>query len=125
MDIQYLLFLQKIREICGGVMDSFLLKVTALGEQMVTFLLLAFIYWCVDKKAGQRMGLNVSLACTWNQFIKWKCKIERPWVRDERIVPVQGALAGAGGYSFPSGHTSRVTAVWGTLGAFFGKARSV
>lgn len=123
MDIQYLLFLQKIREICGGVMDSFLLKVTALGEQMVTFLLLAFIYWCVDKKAGQRMGLNVSLACTWNQFIKWKCKIERPWVRDERIVPVQGALAGAGGYSFPSGHTSRVTAVWGTLGAFFWKSK--
>lgn len=121
MDIQYLLFLQKIREICGGVMDSFLLKITVLGEQTITFLLLAFVYWCVDKKAGQRMGLNVSLACTWNQFIKWKCKIERPWVRDERIVPVQGALAGAGGYSLPSGHTSRVMAVWGTLGAYLWK----
>lgn len=123
MDIQYLLFLQKIREICGGVMDSFFLKVTALGEQTVTFLFLAFIYWCVDKKAGQRMGLNVSLACTWNQFLKWKCKIERPWVRDERIVPVKGALAGAGGYSFPSGHTSRVTAIFGTLGAYLWKSK--
>lgn len=123
MDIQYLLFLQKIRELCGEVMDSFLLEVTALGEQTVTFLLLSFVYWCIDKRAGQRMGLNVALACTWNQFIKWKCKIERPWIRDERIVPVQGALAGAGGYSFPSGHTTRVTAVWGALGAYLWKSK--
>lgn len=107
--------------------DSFLLKATELGEQTITFLLLALIYWCVDKQAGVRMAFNVSIGCTWNQFIKWKCRIDRPWVRDERIVPVQEAIAGAGGYSFPSGHTSRATAVWGALGAFLwkGKKRSL
>lgn len=62
------------------------------------------------------MALNVSVACTWNQFIKWKCRIDRPWIRDDRIIPVQQALAGAGGYSFPSGHTQRAAAVWGALG---------
>ena len=88
MDIQYLLFLQNIREMFGGVLDSFMLKATELGEQTITFLVLAFIYWCVDKHTGVLMAFNVSIACTWNQFIKWKCRIERPWVRDERIVPV-------------------------------------
>ncbi|MCM1231022.1 MAG: phosphatase PAP2 family protein [Ruminococcus flavefaciens] len=116
MDIEYLLFLQKIREAFGGVLDGFMLKATALGESTITFLLLAFVYWCVDKHAGQAMAFNVSIACTWNQFLKWACRIDRPWIRDERIIPVQAAIAGAGGYSFPSGHTARAAAVWGALG---------
>lgn len=119
MDIQYLLFLQKLRELSGGVFDSFILHITSLGEAVITFLLLALIYWCVDKRTGQLMALNVSIACTWNQFIKRVCKIERPWVKDERIIPVQKALENAGGYSFPSGHTQRATAVWGALGQGF------
>lgn len=119
MDIQYLLFLQNLRELSGGVFDSFILHITSLGEAVITYLLLALIYWCVDKRTGQLMALNVSIACTWNQFIKRVCKIERPWVKDERIVPVQAALANAGGYSFPSGHTQRATAVWGSLGQGF------
>lgn len=123
MDIEYLLLLQKIRELFGGVLDSFMLKATALGESTVTYLLLAFVYWCVDKRIGQVMALNVSAACTWNQFIKWKCRVERPWVRDERIIPVQKAIAGAGGYSFPSGHTTRAAAVWGTLGVSLWKSK--
>lgn len=118
MDIQYLLALQKIRDMLGGALDSFMLNVTALGEQTITFLVLALIYWCVDKHAGQLMALNVSIACTWNQFIKGICRIERPWIRDERIIPVSEALPGAGGYSFPSGHTQRAMAVWGSLGVF-------
>lgn len=118
MDIQYLLLLQNLREATGGILNSFFLGITALGEQPFTFLLLAFIYWCVDKRAGQRMALNVSVACTLNQFVKWKCRVERPWIRDGRILPVSQALSGAGGYSFPSGHTQRAAAVWGALGAF-------
>lgn len=123
MDIEYLLFLQQIRELFGDVLDTFMLQATTLGESTITFLLLAFVYWCVDKRMGQVMALNVSVACTWNQFIKWKCRIDRPWVRDERIIPVQKAVAGAGGYSFPSGHTARATAVWGSLGVLLWKSK--
>lgn len=118
MDIEYLLILQKLRELSGGVLDSLMMRTTALGEQIITFLALSFIYWCVDKRAGRLMAFNVSVACTWNQYTKWKCRVERPWVRDARIVPVSAALSGAGGYSFPSGHTSRAAAVWGSLSAF-------
>lgn len=116
MDIKYLLFLQKVREAFGAIGDELFLDISVLGESLLTFLLLAFVYWCVNKRAGQLMALNVSIACTWNQFIKNVCKVERPWVRDERIVPVEPAIAGAGGYSFPSGHTQRAAANWGALG---------
>lgn len=116
MDITYLLILQKLREATGAVADGLFLNITAMGEGLITYLVMAFVYWCVDKRAGQLMALNVSFASTFNQFIKNICKIERPWVRDERIAPVEAAVPGAGGYSFPSGHTQRGCAVWGALG---------
>lgn len=113
MDINYLLFLQELRNASGGIFDSFVLSLTALGEASITWGLLALVYWCIDKRAGQLMALNVSFASTLNQGLKNIFKIERPWVRDERVVPVQSALSHAGGYSFPSGHATRGTAVWG------------
>ncbi len=113
MDINYLLFLQQIRTLTGGIFDSLVLALTSLGEAAITWGLLALVYWCVDKRTGQLMALNVSFASTLNQGIKNIFKVERPWGRDERIAPVSAALSHAGGYSFPSGHTTRGTAVWG------------
>lgn len=116
MDINYLLYLQQIRTATGGIFDSLILALTTLGEASISWGLLALVYWCVDKRAGQLMALNVSFASTINQGLKNILKIERPWVQDSRIVPVEKALSHAGGYSFPSGHTTRATAVWGALG---------
>lgn len=113
MDLNYLLLLQTIREAFGGVFDSYMLKITSFAETLPTFLFLAGIYWCVDKRMGQCMGWNTALACTWSQFLKAVCKIDRPWVRDGRIHPVEAAVPAASGYSFPSGHTARAVASWG------------
>ena len=113
MDISYLLFLQRLREAVGGILDGFMLEITSMAESVPTFLLLAGIYWCIDKRTGQLMGWNTALACTWSQFLKAACRIDRPWIRDSRVHPVEAAVAAAGGYSFPSGHTARAVASWG------------
>lgn len=113
MDISYLLFLQRLREAAGGILDGFMLEITSMAESVPTFLLLAGIYWCMDKRTGQLMGWNTALACTWSQFVKAFCRIDRPWLRDTRVRPVEAAVASAGGYSFPSGHTARAIASWG------------
>ena len=112
----YLLLLQNIRNITLGVLDSFMLEITALGETLVTFLLLSAIYWCVDKRIGQLMAWNIAIACWLNQWMKKLWKIDRPWVRDSHVVPVEEAVAGAGGFSMPSGHTTRTVATWGAAG---------
>lgn len=117
MDVSYLLFLQKAREATGEIYTDMALTFTFLGETTAAYLILAWIYWCVDKSAGQVMAFHTALACTYNRFLKNILKIARPWNRDSRIVPVQEAIANAGGYSFPSGHTARATAIWGSLGA--------
>lgn len=116
MDIEYLLFLQNLRELSDGVFDSFMLKMTEFGEPALVFLLLAFIYWCVDKRAGQLMGLNFSVACAWNDVFKKAFGVERPWVRDGRIEPVSEAMADAGGFSMPGSHSTRAVVAWGPLG---------
>ena len=121
MDINYLLFLQEVRTLTGGIFDSTILSLTKLGEASIAWGLLALVYWCVDKRAGQLMALNVSFASTVNQGLKSILKIERPWIQDSRVQPVEAALGHAGGYSFPSGHTTRATAVWGALARQFWK----
>lgn len=116
MDIQYLLFLQNLREMSGHVFNAFFIEITTYSEALIAFLLLGMVYWCIDKRTGAWMAFNVAISCTWNQVVKNICRIDRPWVRDERIKPVEEAIAAAAGYSFPSGHTQRAVATWGTLG---------
>ncbi len=111
----YLLFLQNIRLLFAGVFDDFFLAVTNLATPLVTFLLLSAIYWCVDKRLGQLMAMNVSLASWLNQWLKLILRVDRPWIRDTRLTPVEEALEGAGGYSMPSGHTTRAMATWGSF----------
>jgi hypothetical protein len=41
----------------------------------------------------------------------------RPWIRDARILPAGDAIATAGGYSFPSGHTTTATPIYGSFAA--------
>ncbi len=116
IDINYLLLLQNLREASAGVLNDFMMQISAFAELKFTFLVLAFVYWCIDKRAGQLMAFNVSVACWFNQWIKKLLHVERPWIKDGRIAPVEDAIAGAGGYSMPSGHTTRATANWGVLG---------
>lgn len=125
MHTTYLLILQTIRELFGGIFDGFMCQITVLAEGTVTFLVMAAVYWCIHKRTGQLMAWNVAIACTLNQFLKAVCKVERPWVRDERIHPVEAALPAASGYSFPSGHTTRALAVYGSAGLSARKHRGV
>lgn len=116
MDIQYLLLLQNLRALSGDVFDAFFIEITTYSEALIAFLLLGMVYWCIDKHTGSWMAFNVAVSCTWNQVVKNICRIDRPWVRDERVKPVEEAITAATGYSFPSGHTQRAVATWGTLG---------
>ena len=116
MDITILLYLQQFREATLGVFDSLFLHITTFGEDMLLFLGSAGIYWCVNKRVGFLMCFHYHLANYLNQFIKLTACVNRPWIRNSRIHPVEGAMSGATGYSFPSGHTAKATAVWGSLG---------
>lgn len=113
--IQYLLILQGFREFSNGVFDNFFLLITMLGENFVLLSLMSVVYWCINKKAGIFLFLNLAMSVILNLFIKLTACIHRPWIIDSRVCPIDEALPNADGYSFPSGHTARAIGVWGAM----------
>lgn len=111
-----LLFLQKLREYVGGQWNELFLFITTFGEPLFTFLFLGFVYWCVNKRTGLLIAANVGVTCTYSHVFKYIFKVQRPWIKNPAIKPLEKALPNAGGYSFPSGHSARAGAVWGTFG---------
>lgn len=115
MDIAYLLWLQELRNATGGVLDSFFETISWLVISTYAYLLMVAIYWCMDKKAGTMMAMNIGFGNVANQTLKNIFCVYRPWIRDSRIVPVGDSMTGATGYSFPSGHTQCATTEFGTI----------
>ncbi len=119
MDIQYLLWLQGIRESAGKGVENFF----ALLSDSIFFIIAAsiMIFLLLDKKKGAFVLFAYSIGSTLNAIVKVTACVYRPWIRDPRIVPAGKALGLATGYSFPSGHTSAVSScVFGMANQFKG-----
>ncbi len=113
MDINYLLFLQNLREATGNIFTPLMEYITKLGETSVLMFVIGIIYWCFDKKKGVFLMFTLYANRVINGFIKITACVYRPWIKDPRITPVPEAQADATGYSFPSGHTGNAVSIWG------------
>ncbi len=111
-DLDYLLFLQSIRDRAGSVINRIFVGITDLGSVYPTLVILSIVYFGIDPELGQKMIRVVGTAFMINGIMKLSVCAFRPWVRDTSIVPLQKAT----GYSFPSGHTSNAVGVYGTVG---------
>lgn len=117
MDIQYLLWLQNLREAAGPLWEKLLSSMADFSIGAVAVLLLpAILYWSVHKETGQLLFLNFGASYTLNQTLKNTFCVSRPWVQDPRIHPSSIALEEATGFSLPSGHAAASTSIFGTLG---------
>ena len=117
--LEYLLLLQNFREYTNGIFDGFFYYITYFGDFIVAFLIIALIYWVIDKKFSFLMILNFTFGLLINQLLKCTACIYRPWILDSRIKPISSAMKTAGGYSFPSGHTAIATSTLGTIVTIF------
>ena len=117
---ELLLMLQDLRLSLPDVVTSAMLFVSSpifyIGLPM-TFAI--FIFICVDKRSGEWMVMNLSVASFVGHFLKDIIANPRPWITDERITPDERALKGAKGYSTPSGHSIDSTAGFGSVIAIF------
>ena len=113
MDIDILLFLQEFRNGAGAFLTDFLAKMTFLGELNTAMVIMAVIYWCVNKDLGAYLLMGWSGNRLVNGALKITACAYRPWIRDSRIVPYGNAMTTATGYSFPSGHTMNASTTFG------------
>ncbi|MBQ8093787.1 MAG: phosphatase PAP2 family protein [Clostridia bacterium] len=115
MDINILLALQDFRNGVGGILTDFLNKMTFLGELNTALVIMALVYWSVDKSLGTYLMMGWSGNRLVNGVLKVTACAYRPWIRDSRIIPYGNSITTATGYSFPSGHTMNATSIFGGL----------
>lgn len=96
--------------------DSVFSILTKMGEETVAIVVICLIYWCINKKMAYCIGAGYFIASLGAQGMKITFRIDRPWILDPSFEPVGGALKHATSYSFPSGHTTSATALFGSLG---------
>ena len=108
MDIQYLLFLQHIRDATGGAFDEFFNALSKFSVDILPFFPF-LIFWCVDKKWGYRFVATTCLGEMVNDVLKLTVCAYRPWIRSADINPAGDSKTAATGYSFPSGQDRKST----------------
>ncbi len=117
LDIQYLLLLQELRNITGGIFDELFNAISKIAVDVMPFLPF-LIFWAVDKKWGYRFLYAHSVSEVLNGVIKLTVCAYRPWIRSSQIEPAGDAKTAATGYSFPSGHTMSCTSTYGSVFAW-------
>ncbi len=104
--------LEKIRT---PVLDEIMLKLTALGDEIPLIVVALLFFWCIDKRKAYYIISIGFLGLLTNQFLKMLCRVPRPWIRDPGLHTVEAAKEGAGGYSFPSGHSQNSVGIFGGI----------
>ena len=125
MDIQYLLFLQNIRETVGDVFNSFCIFITTIAVDYYILVPALVLFWTVDKRKGSRVLLSWGTSLGIGALLKATFCVYRPWIRDSRIRPAEEVLSGATGYSFPSGHSFSAGGFWNSIALCYKKYRSI
>ncbi len=113
MDIEFLLFLQGLRDSTAGVLDDMFIQFSTFGEPLYALILMGILYWCVSKSLGVFVLMGWDINRLANGFLKITFCTYRPWIRDPRVAPLEAVIAKATGYSFPSGHTTNAVSVFG------------
>ena len=113
MDIQYLLWLQELRNATGGAFDELFNALSKFAVDIMPFLPFV-IFWSVDKKWGYRYITTWGIGEVVNGIVKLTVCAYRPWIRSSAIEPAGDSKVAATGYSFPSGHTMVATVTYGT-----------
>ncbi|SKB71531.1 PAP2 superfamily protein [Lachnospiraceae bacterium] len=114
IDIQYLLWLQELRNATGGMFDEFFNALSKFAVDILPFLPY-IIYWGASKKWGYRFMTSIWCAEMMNGIIKLTVCAYRPWIRSELIEPAGDSKVAATGYSFPSGHSTVATTLYGSV----------
>jgi len=125
MDIQYLLALQTFRDGSQDLITEFMKKMTKFGEEYLAFIFILFIFWCVNKKLGEKILFGIGFSCILNDVLKMTFCIMRPWVKSDLINPHGDMRFTAIGYSFPSGHTTMATGAYGWTAFYYRKKKAI
>lgn len=108
--LNFILFLQSHS---SPVLDAFLTVFNMLSQQYFLVLLVAVIYWVLDKRKGEHIAASLIFAVCLSCGIKGAFSIDRPFVQDSRVNALNHHTAP--GYSFPSADSAAAASVAATV----------
>ena len=111
-------FLWILEGIRTPFLDKLMQFITYFGQELIIIAVICAFYWCVDKRFAYLLGFTYFTAGLCVQALKITFRIPRPWILDPTFSPVESALEGATGYSFPSGHTQSATCLFFPLSLY-------
>lgn len=101
-----------IQSFSSPLFDKFFILATMMAEESFFMIAAVFIFWCVDKNLGYRLGFSYLSNGVINSGIKESLKVPRP-IGEPGILSKY--LETAGGYSFPSGHSQLAASFWTSI----------
>jgi membrane-associated phospholipid phosphatase len=107
------------RSISTETLDKIVQILTFMGSQMVIIVLVAIIYFVLDKKAGEKIIYIALTSYGVNNALKGVCAVKRPFQVDPDIEAA--GVEDATGYSFPSGHSQGAASVYFSIANHFKK----
>ena len=110
--------LKVFQSIRNPILNALFLILTISTEVPVIVILSAIMYWCINKKYGQKLLFALTSNIAINTGIKEFVKAPRP-IGIEGLKSLR--VSTATGYSFPSGHTQTATTFWTSLMIIFRK----
>ena len=122
MDLQYLLFLQQLRTTSCSWLTPVMMLISHLAVNGSLIICVA-VFWGMNRELGYWLISNCLSSLFFNNALKLTACIYRPWIRCPELVPPSGAIKGATGYSFPSGHTQIAGSFFGSIAARYGKEK--
>lgn len=110
MQVDFMLWIQSWG---NSGLDQLFKIITALGSDSIYILYVAWLYWCVNPKTGEKWAYLILSSALLNGIIKLIFMAPRPFQVNSGILAVDSSTAT--GYSFPSGHSQASSAFGGFL----------
>jgi len=107
--VQVILWLQQF----SPTLDPFFKAVSFLGEEDFLLLLLALLYWCLNRRLGARLTILTMGSAYISGLAKLLANQPRPFQYDTRVKQLTDVVGGG----FPSLHTQFAVVIWGYLAA--------
>lgn len=101
--------IKAIQSFSNPILDTIVEFITMMGEEAFFIVIIAIIFWCINKKFAYRLGFTLISSMAINGIIKEVLKIPRVFGAEGiRTLRIKTAT----GYSFPSGHTQGTASFW-------------
>ncbi len=102
-------FILAVQRWANPFLDQLFLTATYLGVDLFLVPLVAFVFWCVDRRIGQNLAYLLLTCDYFNAFLKNTLRLPRPAAEGLRILRPEESPG------FPSAHAQEAVVVWGYL----------